>query len=135
MVVPEAVVCQYQVSPPGALPVAVKVTPGDVHCGELLVGAGGFAGNESTVNVPGLVAVPPPVVTVTLPVVPEPITAIICVDVKDVMDVTAVPPIFTLAAVIPMKLVPLMVMVDPVHPLAVPKLVIVGVGGTTTVNV
>ena len=77
IVVPEAVVCQYQVSPPGALPVAVKVTPGDVHCGELLVGAAGFAGTLNIVKVPELVAVPPPVITLTVPVVPEPITAII----------------------------------------------------------
>ena len=55
--VPLFVVCQYQISPPDGVPVLVRVTPGDAHCGELLVGFAGAVGNEYTVNVPALVAV------------------------------------------------------------------------------
>jgi len=63
-VVPEAAVdvpllevCQYQISPPDGVPVLVRVTPGDAHCGESLVGFAGAVGNEYTVNEPALVAV------------------------------------------------------------------------------
>ena len=42
--VPKAVVCQYQVTPAGGVPTLVKVTPGGLHCGELLVGFPGLAG-------------------------------------------------------------------------------------------
>ena len=45
VLVPVAFVpCQYQVSPPGAEPVAVMVTPGLAHCGESDVGVPGVAG-------------------------------------------------------------------------------------------
>ena len=77
--VPSEVVCQYQVSPPGGDPTRVKVTPGVAHCGELLVGFPGLAGKGFTVKVAPLVAVPPAVVTATVPVVPEATTAVICV--------------------------------------------------------
>ena len=49
--VPVDVVCQYQVSPAGAEPFAVIVTPGEEHCGELLVGVPGLAGKAFTVMV------------------------------------------------------------------------------------
>ena len=84
---------------------------------------------------PILVAVPPVFVTLTVPVVPAPITATIVVPLFDVIEVTAVPPIFTLAAVAPVKFVPVIVMLDPTHPLeAINKFVIVGGGGGVYVN-
>ena len=49
VVVPVAAVCQYQVSPAGGVPARVSVTPGLIHCGELLVGFPGSAGGEVTV--------------------------------------------------------------------------------------
>ena len=91
--VPLFVVCQYQISPPDGVPVLVRVTPGDAHCGELLVGFAGAVGNEYTVNVPALVAVFAPSVTVTFPVVPLPIIAVIAVPVFETILETAVPPI------------------------------------------
>ena len=51
VLVPLALVpCQYQVSPAGAEPVAVMVTPRIEHCGELDVGAPGVAGVALTVT-------------------------------------------------------------------------------------
>ena len=76
-----------------------------------------------------LVAVPPLVVTLTVPVVPAPTTATIVVPLFDVIEDTAVPPIFTFAAVAPVKFVPVIVMLDPTQPLeAVNKFVIAGTG-------
>ena len=49
--VPDALVCQYQVSPAGAEEFAVRVTPGEEHCGELLVGVPGLEGKAFTVMV------------------------------------------------------------------------------------
>lgn len=60
---------------------------------------------------PDLVAVPPPVVTETSPVFPAPTTAAICVEDKTVKLVAAVPPNFT--EVVPVKLVPVMVTINP----------------------
>ena len=48
--VPSAVVCQYQVSPSGAVPGMITVTPVLAHCGELDSGAGGVAGRACTVR-------------------------------------------------------------------------------------
>ena len=48
--VPSAVVCQYQVSPVGAVPGKLTVTPVLAHCGELDNGAGGVAGRACTVR-------------------------------------------------------------------------------------
>jgi hypothetical protein len=51
MLVPAALVpCQYHVSPTGAEPFAVNVTPASAHCGELDVGAPGVAGVAFTVT-------------------------------------------------------------------------------------
>ena len=69
-------------------------------------------------------AVPPAVVTETVPVVPAPMTATIFVDVLDVIDETAVPPIFTAVAAV--KLVPFIVIDVPTQPFVEPKLEIVG---------
>jgi hypothetical protein len=76
----------------------------------------GMDGAAANVKVPELVPVPELVITETVPVVPEPITATICEPVLDVMEETAVPPILTFAAVAPVKFVPLIVMVDPGQP-------------------
>ena len=65
-------------------------------------------------------------VTETVPVVPNPTTATITVPVLEVIEETAVPPILTLAAVAPVKLVPLIVIDEPTHPIDDPKLVMTG---------
>lgn len=83
-------------------------------------------------KVSALVAVPAPVVTETVPVVPEPITAIKTVPVFEVIELTAVPPIVTLAAVAPVRFVPFIVIELPAQPLIVLRLVIVGGAKATT---
>ena len=84
--------------------------------------------NEVMVGVemvkPAKVAVPAGVVTDTLPEVPLPTTAVILVALATLNDVTGVPP--KLTAVAPVKLVPVMVIVEPTAPL--PAAVIVGRG-------
>ncbi len=49
VLVPVAVVCQFQVSFAAGVPLRVKVTPKLEHCGESLVGFAGVLGNEFTV--------------------------------------------------------------------------------------
>ena len=62
-----------------------------------------------------------------VPVVPAPMTATIVLPSFDIIEATGVPPIFTLAAVAPNKLVPVIVIFEPTHPLeGVNKFVIVG---------
>jgi len=78
-----------------------------------------------TVNDEPLVAVPPLVVTLTVPVVPAPTTATITVAEVEVIEETGVPPIFTAVALV--KLVPLIVIELPTQPLDGVKEVIVGV--------
>jgi hypothetical protein len=51
--------------------------------------------------------------------------------VNDVIEVTAVPPIFTLAAVIPIKLVPLITIEFPMQPLVEPIPEMVGIAAET----
>ena len=98
------------------------MTPVGKHCGLLLVGFVGFTG-VSTVKVAELVVVPlPAIVIATVPVVPAPTTATICVPVLDTIEETGVPPIVILAAVAPVKSVPLIVIVEPVQPFVFPKL-------------
>ena len=81
----------------------------------------------ATVNIrPGLVAVPPGVVTLILPEAPVPTVAVILVDELTVNDVAAIPP--KLTAVVPVKLVPVIVTVVPVTALVGVKEVMVGVG-------
>ena len=87
------------VTPVKLVPVMVTVVPdpADVGVKEVMVGG--------TLNVnPARVAVPPPVVTLTLPVAPLPTTAVIRVALDTVKDDAAVPP--KLTAVAPVKLVP-----------------------------
>jgi hypothetical protein len=77
-----------------------------------------------TVKLDALFPEPWAVVTETVPVVPLPITATICVAVLEVMEDTAVPPIVTEVA--ELRYVPLMVMLPPEQPLAEPRLDITG---------
>jgi hypothetical protein len=86
---------------------------------EFIVGGGK---NEK----PAIVAVPPGVVTLILPDAPVPTTAVILVAELIVNDEAAIPPKFT--AVVPVKLVPVIVIVIPVAPLDGPNEVIVGGG-------
>ena len=92
----------------------------------VMVGAG--------INVnPARVAVPPGVVTLTLPEVPDPTTAVMLVAKTTLNDVTAVPP--KLTAVAPVKLVPVMVMVVPLPALVGLKLVMVGIAGMVVTEI
>jgi hypothetical protein len=94
------------VAPVKLVPVMVTVVPlpADVGVNDDIVGA-------ATNVKPALVAVPPAVVTETLPDVPAATTAVILVELTTVNDVAAVPP--KLTAVAPVKLVPVMVTVRP----------------------
>ena len=88
------------------VPVIVTVVPlaADVGVKELITGAG--------INVnPESVAVPPGVVTLTLPLVPLATTAVMDVALTTLNEVAAVPP--KLTAVAPVKLVPVIVTVVP----------------------
>ena len=76
------------------------------------------------VNVPSDVAVPPGVVTETVPVVPLPTKAVMEVELTKVNEVAAVPP--KLTAVTPVKLVPVMVTVVPLPAVEGVKELIVG---------
>lgn len=83
-------------------------------------------GVVSTINVnPAFVAVPPGVVTDTLPDEPAATTAVMLVADATANEVAGVPP--KLTAVAPVKFVPVMVMVAPVIPLGV-KVEMVGAG-------
>jgi len=115
------------VAPVRFVPVIVTVEPLPALVGvnEEMVGAG------DTINVnPAKVAVPPGVVTLTLPEAPVPTTAVMVVAFTTVNDVVAVPPKRTVVA--PVRFVPVIVTV-------VPELALVGVkeemvGATTHVN-
>ena len=107
---------------------ALKQTP-------VAVAAHEAVGDGTTVKVSIDVAVPPAVVTETVPVVPVPITATSTVPELEVIEVTAVPPIVTVAAVAPVKLVPLMVIDVPTQPLADPKEVIDGMVGARILTI
>lgn len=50
VLVPSSVLCQYHVCPAGGVPLAVSVTPGVAHCGELEDGLAGSAGMEDIAN-------------------------------------------------------------------------------------
>jgi len=93
-----------------------KPLPELVGVKEVMVGA-------AIVN-PVLVAVPPGVVTLTLPLVPEPTTAVIWVDELTVNELAAVPP--KLTAVAPVRFVPVMVTDPPDASVDGVKEVIVG---------
>ena len=107
----------------------VKLLPVMVNtvCGPPLAGVNeAMVGPGMKVKVPLLVAVPPGVVTVIFPVAPLPIVAPIEVALTTVKDAVAVPPMFT--AVVPVKLVPVMVTTIPGPPLVGVNEVMVGVG-------
>jgi len=74
--------------------------------------------------------VPPAVITLTVPEVPFPTTAVMLLALITVNEIAAVPP--KLTAVVPVKLVPVMVTVAPVPADAGVKEVMVG--GGTNVN-
>ena len=99
------------VAPVKLVPVMVTTVPEPPLLGvnEVMVGGG------MKVKVPLLVAVPPGVVTVIVPVVPLPTVAVIEVALVTVKEVAAVPPKAT--AVAPVKLVPVMVTTVPAPPL------------------
>jgi hypothetical protein len=102
------------------VPVIVTVSPGPALVGVKVV----IVGKGMKVNVPD-VAVPPGVVTTTLPVEPlAATTAVICVGVTT-KPVAGTPPKVTVAGA--RKFVPLIVMVAPTGALVGVKLVIVGV--------
>jgi hypothetical protein len=91
----------------------------------------GPTGVAVTVNEAALVAVPPGVVTLILPVV-APLGTVAVMDVADAMPNEQVVP-FSLTAVAPVKFVPVIVTFVPTGPLAGVKDVIVG-AGVVTVN-
>lgn len=120
---------------PADPPLKVKVVESPKQMDVIPVMLVGATDGSLTVNTVGLlVAVPEPVVTVTKPVVPVPITAVIWVLVKEVIEVTAVPPILTLAAVIPIKFVPLITIEFPGQPIVEPRLVMVGIEAVTLIT-
>ena len=109
------------VAPVRFVPVIVTVVavPALVGVNDDIVGGG--------VNVnPACVAIPPGVVTDTVPEVPAPTTAVILVGETTVKDVATVPP--KLTAVAPEKLVPIIVIAEPLTPLVGVNDEIVGVG-------
>ena len=115
------------VAPVKLVPVKVTVVPLPALVGfiKVMVGAG--------INVnPARVAVPPGVVTLTLPEVPEPTTAVMLVAETTLNEVAAVPPKLTAVAFV--KLVPVMVTDVPTAPLVGLKLVMVGAGAAVTVK-
>lgn len=97
-------------APVKLVPVIIIVAPEAPKVGAIPVTVG-----AERVKVTDDVAVPPGVVTETVPVVPLPTTAVILVALATLNDVTGVPP--RLTAVAPVKLVPVMVMVAPTVPL------------------
>ncbi len=101
------------VAPVKLVPVMVTTVPVPPVLGvnEEMVGNGG----EVQVKVPILVAMPPGVVTVIVPVAPLPSVAVIEVVLLTVKDLAAVPPKAT--AVAPKKLLPVMVTTVPGVPL------------------
>jgi len=117
------------VAPVKLVPVMVTVAPIAALIGlnDATVGAVGVPMNVN----PARVAVPPGVVTLTLPEVPAATTAVMLVAETTLNDVAAVPP--KLTAVAPVKFVPVIVTVAPTAPEVGVKLVIVGTGTNKTV--
>ncbi len=99
------------VAPVKLVPVIITVVPVVPVAGEKAVTVG-----ANTVKITEEVTVPPGVVTDTVPVAPPlATTAVMLVALTTLKDVTATPPSFT--AVAPVKLVPVMVIVEPTAPL------------------
>ena len=74
MLVPVGVVCQYQVTPAGGVPLLVNITPASAHCGELDVGFPGFAGAGFTVIVAN-----PEVTSAHTPLFTKALKKVVCV--------------------------------------------------------
>jgi len=110
------------VAPVKLVPVTVTTTPVAPLIGvnEVMVGAG------IKVKAPVLVAVPPGVVTVIIPVAPLPTVAVIEVALTPVKEAVAVPPKAT--AVVPVKFVPVIVTTAPAAPVDGVNEVMVGAG-------
>ena len=104
------------------VPVILIIAPADALVGakDVILGA------DIKVN-PGRDALPPGVVRLTAPVAPVPTIATIDVEETTVNDVTAVPP--NVIAEVPVKFVPVMLMIAPAAAVTGAKLVIVGAGG------
>lgn len=118
------------VAPVKPVPVIVTLVPTAPLEGEKLVNVGAAVG----VKVPALVAVPPAVVTFTVPVVTlAGVTAVMLV--AELTVKLAAATLLNVTAVAPVKLVPVMVTVAPAHPLVGVKLVIVGTGVLVAVMV
>ena len=107
------------VAPVKLVPVKVTVVPLPALVGAKLM----IVGAETNVK-PARVAVPPGVMTDTLPEVPDATTAVMLVAETTLNDVAGVPP--KLIAVAPVKFVPVMVTEVPTAPLVGVKLVMVG---------
>ncbi len=110
------------VAPVKLVPVMVTTVPVPPLLGEneVMIGAG------MNVKAPVLLAVPPGVVTVIVPVVPLPTVAFRVVALVTLKEAAATPPKVT--AVTPVKLVPVMVTTVPAAPLLGENEVIVGAG-------
>ena len=114
------------VAPPRFVPVSVTLVPTAPESGVKLV----IVGGPITVKVPVLVAVPPRVVTVTLPVVaPAGTEVVICVADTTVKAVTAMPLNATAVAVV--RFVPVRVIAAPTIPEVGARTVTVGTGSVT----
>ena len=124
VLVPDAVTCQYQFSPTGGVPLQfiVKFGPGGHTGGD--VGPAGVAGVAFTVTVAALFAVPPGVVTLTIPVVPAPTITVMADPVLEAIDATGVPPMVIDEA--PDKLLPLIIKDEPVQTSVAESPLIVG---------
>ncbi len=120
--VPPKVTC---VAPVKLLPLIVITVPVVAIAGEnvVTVGAGGGVGS---VKFTDEVAVPPDATTCTLPVLPAPTVAVICVGESTVKDVALTPPNFT--EVTPVNSVPRIVTVVPAPPVVGVNALIVGGG-------
>ena len=107
------------VVPTKLVPLMVMLAPDapDVGVNDVMVGAG-------IVKLAALVAVPPGVVTATVPEVPLPTLAIMVVALVTEKELAVVPPNVT--AVAPVRLVPVIVTVAPTLPVVGVKEVIVG---------
>jgi hypothetical protein len=103
------------------VPVILIIAPAAALVGakDVMVGAGMNAN-------PASAAVPPGVVRLTTPVAPVPIIATIDVEETTVNDVTGVPP--NVITEVPVKFVPVMLMIDPSPALVGAKDVMVGAG-------
>lgn len=129
MVVELFTVNEVASTPPNFTEVApVKLNPDKVTVLPLpeLVGENELITGEATQVNPLLLAVPPPVVTLTLPEEPPATVAVIEVELFTEYEVAAVPP--KLTAVAPLKLVPVMVTVVPLPPVVGVNEVMVGGG-------